>query len=61
MTGMSAAFADAHRNNLARYCQLLAMDLTQTEREYIHRRIAETRLLLDEIELGEPGPHATAA
>jgi hypothetical protein len=61
MTGMSAAFADAHHNNLVRYCQLLAMDLTQTEREFIHRRIAETRLLLDQIETGEPEPRAAAA
>lgn len=50
-TGMSAA-VDAHRRNLVRYCQLLTMDLTQNERAYLHRRIAETRLTLDQLELG---------
>jgi hypothetical protein len=53
MTGTSAAIADAYRKNLERYCQLLALDLTQTEREYIHRRIAETRLALDRIEASD--------
>lgn len=52
MTGMGPAFADAHRKNLERYCQLLSMDLTPTERDYLHRRIAETRLALDQAELG---------
>ena len=40
MTATSAAI-NAHRQNLIRYCQLLAIDLTEAEREFIHRRIAE--------------------
>lgn len=39
----------AHRNNLERYCRLLAMELTDLERAFLHRRIAETRLALDEL------------
>jgi len=31
----------AQRNNLERYCRLLATQLTDLERDYIHRRIME--------------------
>jgi hypothetical protein len=31
----------AHKSNLDRYARLLATNLTQVERDYIHRRIAE--------------------
>ena len=53
---MSAALLEAHRKNLQRYCHLLATDLTELEREYIHRRIAETRLAMDRLELGDVPP-----
>ncbi|HKS62891.1 MAG TPA: hypothetical protein VJT13_14410 [Xanthobacteraceae bacterium] len=56
MTGMHAALIRAHRAALHRYCGLLATDLTQLEREYIHRRIAETRLQLERLELGKIEP-----
>lgn len=49
MTARSAAI-NAHRQNLVRYCQLLAIDLTEAEREFIHRRIAETRRALEQLE-----------
>ena len=49
MTTTSAAI-DAHRRNLVRYCQLLATDLTELERDFIHRRIAETHLALEQLE-----------
>lgn len=49
MTATSAAI-DAHRTNLRRYCQLLATDLTDLEREFIHKRIAETRRALEQLE-----------
>ena len=49
MTATTAAIA-AHRTNLVRYCQLLAIDLTDTEREFLHRRIAETRRALEQLE-----------
>jgi len=53
MTATSAAI-DAHRKNLRRYCQLLATDLTDLEREFIHRRIAETERALDRLERPSP-------
>jgi len=49
MTEIPAALIEAHRNNLKRYCRLLATDLTDLERDYIHRRIAETQRELDRI------------
>ena len=40
----------ALKNNLERYARLLATKLTQTEREYIHRRIAEEHAAIAKIE-----------
>jgi hypothetical protein len=56
MTGMGAAIVEAHRKNMRRYCQLLATELTESERDFIHRRIAETRLAIDQLELGGGNP-----
>jgi hypothetical protein len=30
-----------HRRNIERYCRLLATELTDFERQYLHKRIAE--------------------
>ncbi len=30
-----------HQRNIQRYCRLLATDLTDLERQYLHKRIAE--------------------
>jgi hypothetical protein len=49
---MHAALIHAHRANLRRYCALLATELTELEREYLHRRIAETRHELDRLKMG---------
>jgi hypothetical protein len=35
------------QNNLARYCRLLATELTDVEREFIHTRIAHERTALE--------------
>ena len=51
MTEVHAALTSAHRANLRRYCRLLATNLTELERDFIHRRIAETRRLLDQLEV----------
>ena len=51
MTEIPAALIEAHRNNLKRYCRLLATDLTDLERDYIHRRIAETQQELDRLNM----------
>jgi hypothetical protein len=53
MTGMQAAMLEAHEKNLKRYARLLTTELTQTEREYIHRRIAEERLALERVTAAE--------
>ena len=39
-----------HRNNIQRYCRLLATPLTDTERQYIHRRIAEENAALAKLD-----------
>jgi hypothetical protein len=49
MTEIPAGLIKAHRNNLERYCRLLATNLTDLERDYIHRRIAETQQELDRL------------
>lgn len=40
----------AHKKNLDRYSRLLATQLTETERQYIHRRIAEEHSALMKLE-----------
>ena len=40
----------AHKRNLDRYSRLLATQLTETEREYIHRRIVEEQSALMKVE-----------
>jgi hypothetical protein len=49
---MDNALLQAHQSNLRRYCQLLWTDLTEPERQSLHRRIAETHLAIDRLELG---------
>jgi hypothetical protein len=53
---MTEALREAYRNNLRRYCQLLTTDLTGLEREYLHRRITETRLALERLDRGVVAP-----
>jgi hypothetical protein len=52
MTELRAARVKAHRANLERYCRLLTTELTETERTFVHRRIAEERLALEELHQG---------
>jgi hypothetical protein len=46
---LRAALAAAHRRNIDRYCRMLATNLTELERAYVHRRIAEERRELDRL------------
>jgi hypothetical protein len=39
-----------HRRNIARYCRLLATELTDLERQYLHKRIAEEQAQLERLE-----------
>jgi hypothetical protein len=39
-----------HRRNIERYCRLLATELTDLERQYLHKRIAEEYFQLQRLE-----------
>jgi hypothetical protein len=43
------ALIRAHQSNINRYCRLLATDLTEVEREYVHKRIVEERQGLEKL------------
>jgi hypothetical protein len=49
MTELRAAMIKAHRANLERYCRLLATELTETERTFIHCRITDEQLALEKL------------
>jgi len=52
MTDMHAAQVRRHRRNIERYCRLLATELTDLERQYLHKRIAEEYGQLQRLEKG---------
>ena len=61
MTDVIVARIRAHQGNMQRYCRLLVTELTDTERQFIHNRIAEERaelerLLADGSHLSRPRP-----
>jgi hypothetical protein len=43
------ALIEAHQRNLDRYCRLRATQLTDLERQYIHRRIVKERTALEKL------------
>jgi hypothetical protein len=49
MSNARAARIHSHQNNLDRYCRLLMTELTDLERQFLHKRIAEERLELDQL------------
>jgi len=51
----------AIRRNLERYCRLLATELTDLEREYLHKRIAEEHAQLKRLENRQRKPEAVPA
>jgi hypothetical protein len=42
-----------HRQNIDRYCRLLATELTDIERQYLHKRIAEEHAQLERLKKSE--------
>jgi len=50
MTDQRATRIRAHQQNLDRYCRLLAGDLPDSERQFLHKRIAEERLELERLQ-----------
>jgi hypothetical protein len=51
-----AAQVLGHRQNIERYCRLLATNLTELERQYLHKRIAEEHAELERLEKRQAGP-----
>jgi hypothetical protein len=49
VTDLIAERIRAHRGNIHRYRRVLATPLTETERQYIHRRIGEERSELERL------------
>jgi hypothetical protein len=47
------AQARRHRQNIERYCRLLATELTGLERQYLHKRIAEEPAQLERLKKSE--------
>ena len=47
-----------HRQNIERYCRLLATELTDLERQYLHNRIAEEHAQLERFEKSPAEQHA---
>jgi predicted Ser/Thr protein kinase len=50
MIDFDAAQVRSHRRNIERYCRLLATELTDLERRYLHKRIAEEHAQLKQLE-----------
>ena len=44
----------SHRRNLQRYARLLATELTELERQYLHKRIAEEQAALEQLQASQP-------
>ena len=50
MIDFYAAKMWGHRRNIERLCRLLATELTDLERQYLHKRIAEEHFQLERLE-----------
>jgi hypothetical protein len=50
MTDFRTAKILSHRRNIQRYGRLLATELTELERQYLHRRITEEHAALDRLQ-----------
>ena len=55
MTDLRTAKILSHRRNIKRYGRLLATELTEIERQYLHRRITEEQAELERLQ-SEPQP-----
>jgi hypothetical protein len=58
MTDFRRAKMLGHRQNIERYCRLLATELTDLERQYLHKRIAEEQAQLERLEKSQPEQQA---
>jgi hypothetical protein len=55
MIEFNIAQARCHRQNIERYCRLLATELTDLERQYLHKRIAEEHAQLEGLKKRQAG------
>jgi hypothetical protein len=53
MIDLNTARVRGHRRNIERYCRLLATELTDLERQYLHKRIGEEQAQLERLEKRE--------
>lgn len=58
---LRAAKILSHRRNIQRHSQLLAMDITELEREYLHKRIVEEQTELEHWETTAEEAHEPPA
>jgi hypothetical protein len=49
MIDLHTAKMRGHRRNIERYCRLLSTELTDLERQYLHKRIAEEHAQLERL------------
>jgi len=61
MNNTQAARIEAHRNNIKRYARLLTTELTESERAFIHRRMAEEHRALERLMVPEADSLIAAA
>jgi hypothetical protein len=54
MTDFRTAKILSHRRNIQRYARLLATQLTELERQYLHKRIAEEQTALERLQTSPP-------
>jgi hypothetical protein len=50
MIDLHTARVRSHRRNIEHYCRILATDLTDLERQYLHKRIAEEHAQLERLQ-----------
>jgi hypothetical protein len=58
MIDFKSARVRGHRQNIERYCRLLATELTDLERQYLHKRIAEEHAQLERLKKSKEEQHA---
>jgi hypothetical protein len=54
MTDFRSAKILRHRRNIQRYARLLATELTELERQYVHKRIAEEQAEMERLQTSPP-------
>jgi hypothetical protein len=60
MIDFSMAQVQSHRRNIEPYARMLATELTDLERQYLHKRIAEEHAQLEQLEKAASRANASA-